>query len=130
MRATVGGGGLAAGEAAAFEAVQQAHEACALDAERLAEVGLGQARVGLDDDQHRELRGTDVEGGKRAHEVLEDPHLQAAHEVAEMPVQHAEVQHWSLLARTAPFGGLRRPNIARGWPWQLSLGHEWDLGCC
>ena len=91
---------------------------------RLAEVGLREARVGLDDDQHRELRGTDVEGGQRAHEVLEDPHLQAAHEVAEVPVEHAEVEHRPLLARAAPPGALRRPDIACRRPWQLSLGHE------
>jgi hypothetical protein len=47
-----------------------------------------------------------------------------------MPVQRAEVEHRPLLARAGPPGAVLRPDIAWRWPWQLSLGHDRDLGCC
>jgi len=47
-----------------------------------------------------------------------------------MPVEHAKVEHGPLLARAGTTGALRRACIARQWPWQLSLGHDQDPGCC
>ena len=93
VAAAVGGGGQALGEPALFEPVQQAHQARAFDAEGAGEFRLRQALIGADHHQHGKLRRADFHARQRADEVLENPHLRPAHEIAEVLVEHVEVDH-------------------------------------
>ncbi len=71
--------------------------------------------IGGDHDQHRILRRPDVDGRQRADEILEHPDLQPPDEIAEMPVEHAEIEPGGVCRpRLAawPAGGLRRANAS------------------
>jgi hypothetical protein len=114
----------AAGEAALLQCVEQAHEPRPLDAQGVGKVGLGESGIGVDDDQHRVLRGTDIEARQRAHEVLEDPDLESPHEIAEVAVEHAEIDDAPLSARA--IAGSERLAFVRLFL-DVQLGHEAGL---
>ena len=68
--------------------------------------------------------GTDVQARQCAHEVLEDPHLQAPDEIAEVAVEDAELQRLSLLAHTLTVGERPFPFAFGRHMQRLALGHE------
>src|SRR4051794_32885433 len=97
MGAPVGGGRKALGETAPFELVQYAHQARALDPEPVGQVRLRQAGIGGDHDEDGVLRGTDVDRGERADEILEHPNLQAPDEIAEMLVEDPDIERLAIV---------------------------------
>jgi hypothetical protein len=60
--------------------VQETGESRTLDIERLADRGLGAARIGFDEDQYGVLRRTHFHGCKRPNEILENGNLEPTQE--------------------------------------------------
>src|SRR4029077_7009886 len=73
--------------AAPFKLVEDAHQPGRLDPDRVRDFGLRATRIGLDDHQNRVVRDADVGGGKRLDQILEDPDLKAAGEIADVLVE-------------------------------------------
>src|ERR1043165_2245502 len=92
------------GERALLQLVEHADEVGALDAERFGDLALRQSRVALDDGQHRELRGPDVERREGREEILEYRELRAAQHIADQLRQRSEIDRFAALAH--PLSGL------------------------
>src|SRR6266508_618359 len=66
------------------------HQPGALDPEPLGDRHLAQAGIGADHRHHRILRRPDVDGGKRAYEILKNPDLEAPHGITGVTGQRVE----------------------------------------
>src|SRR5579859_3454013 len=83
----------------ALELVDERDHARSIDAERRAERGLAEARIGGDQRQGAELPGRQLEIGHGLGEIREYRDLGPAQPIAEEPVQHARHRRAIVIVR-------------------------------